>query len=303
MNIFNTTTTTQFFILGCICSSLSAILGGSTFVFTRSLINNFDPLFISYFRYGLTGLIFLSIFFLGFYRVKFKKIDLLLLSIIGIFMFTLFPIFMALGLEITTSSRAGLLYASMPINTIIIACLFRVESFTFHKLIAVIIAFIGVFFCLSEFIDPSAPKPLKGDILMSLGVLSASVFTVFSGNFLKKYGNINVLIFTILIGSLSTFFISMLYGKHIPDISNFSNTAIIYFILLIVPGGVLMMFLWGKALQMITPTQASITLGFNPISATILGNIFLNEVISQRIFIAIGMIILAIIISNKKIKN
>ena len=64
-----------------------------------------------------------------------------------------------------------------------------------------------------------------------------------------------------------------------------------------------MMFLWGKALQMITPIQASITLGFNPISATFLGNIFLNEVVSERIFIAIGMIILAIIISNKKINH
>ena len=70
--------------------------------------------------------------------------------------------------------------------------------------------------------------------------------------------------------------------------------------MLIVPSGVLMMYLWGKALQIISPTQASITLGFNPISATILGNFILNEIISSRIFVAIGLIVIAIFVSNWK---
>ena len=51
---------------------------------------------------------------------------------------------------------------------------------------------------------------------------------------------------------------------------------------------------------MISPTQASITLGFNPISTTILGHIILNEIISSRIFVAIVLIIIAIFVSNWK---
>ena len=74
----------------------------------------------------------------------------------------------------------------------------------------------------------------------------------------------------------------------------------LYLFMLIIPGGILMMYLWGKALQMISPTQASITLGFNPISATILGHFILNEIISSRIFVAIGLIIIAIFVSNWK---
>ena len=289
-----------YFLLGCICSSLSAMLGGTTFVFTRSLVNFLDPITISFVRYGLTGLLFLMFFFIRFKKITFQKEDLIYLTIIGIFMFTLFPIFMALGLEITTSSRAGLLYSTMPIFTIVIAYICKIESFSFAKLLSVIIAFLGVYFCLSEFIDPTAPHPIKGDILMTIGVISASVFTVFSGKFLIKYGNVNVLIFTLFSGSISTFFISFLFGSEISNIFFLSNINYFFLFMLIIPGGVLMMFLWGKALQMISPTQASITLGFNPITATILGHFILNEVISSRIFVAIFLIIVAIFISNWK---
>ena len=289
-----------YFLLGCFCSSLSAMLGGTTFVFTRALVNFLDPITISFVRYGLTGLLFFIFFFISFKKITFQKEDLIYLTIIGIFMFTLFPIFMALGLEITTSSRAGLLYATMPIFTIVIAYICKIESFSFAKLLSVIIAFLGVYFCLSEFIDPTAPNPIKGDILMTIGVISASVFTVFSGKFLIKYGNVNVLIFTLFSGSVSTFFISFLFGSEISNIFFLSNINYFFLFMLIIPGGVLMMFLWGKALQMISPTQASITLGFNPITATILGHFILNEVISSRIFVAILLIIVAIFISNWK---
>ncbi len=276
------------------------MLGGSTFVFTRALVSSLDPLIISFVRYGFTALLFLMFFFVNFKNVKFQKNDLFYMVIIGIFMFTFFPIFMALGLEITTSSRAGLLYATMPIFTIIIACIFKIENFSLSKLISVFIAFSGVYFCLSEFVDPTAPNPIKGDILMTIGVISASIFTVFSGKFLKKYGNINVLILTIFSGSISTTLVSLLLGKKISNILFLSEMHYFYFFMLIVPGGILMMFLWGKALQIISPTQAAITLGFNPITATILGHYILNEIISARIFVAIGLIIIAIIFSNWK---
>ena len=89
-------------------------------------------------------------------------------------------------------------------------------------------------------------------------------------------------------------------GEKISNVLFLTDINYLYLFMLIIPGGILMMYLWGKALQMISPTQASITLGFNPISATILGHFILNEIISSRIFVAIGLIIIAIFVSNWK---
>ena len=93
-------------------------------------------------------------------------------------------------------------------------------------------------------------------------------------------------------------FVSIMIGNNLSDIFLIPKINYIYIFMLTVPGGVLMMFLWGKALQLISPTQASITLGLNPLSATILGHFILDEVVSSRIIIAIFIILIAIVISK-----
>ena len=81
------------FFIGCICSSLSAMLGGTTFVFTRALVTSLDPLVISFMRYGFTGLLFLIFFFISFKKIIFQKNDLIYMALIGIFMLYRFCLF------------------------------------------------------------------------------------------------------------------------------------------------------------------------------------------------------------------
>src|SRR6056300_509466 len=256
-------------VLGSFLASLSAFLGGSTFVFTRLLVENIDPFTLSFLRYGLTGLILFLLSISYFFKNKFDKVDLIPMSLLGLAMISLFSNFMALGLEHTTASRAGLLYATMPLCTIVIAFFFKIEKITFNKSLAVLIAISGVTFCMSEKVDDNLSETLKGDFLMMIGVLAASCFTVFSGKYLKKYGNIQVMIF----------------------------------LMLVIPGGVLMMFCWGKALQLISPTQAAISLGFNPLSAILLGYLILNEPVTFRLAIGFTSIIFAILLANWKLNK
>ena len=54
-------------------------------------------------------------------KTKFSKEDKAPLAFLGLAMITIFPNFMAAGLEYTTAARAGLLYATMPLCTILIA--------------------------------------------------------------------------------------------------------------------------------------------------------------------------------------
>ena len=235
-------------------------------------------------------------------KKKFFKTDLIPLSLLGLAMITLFPNFMALGLEHTTAARAGLLYATMPLCTIIIAYFFNIEKITINKSIAVLLAIAGVSFCMSEKVNENFASTLKGDFLMMIGVLSASCFTVFSGKYLKKYGNIPVMIYVILIGTIFNFFISIIFGKSINNLLEINEFEVAALLMLIIPGGVLMMYCWGKALQLISPTQAAISLGFNPLSAILLGSIILNEEITFKLISGFFSIVIAIILANWKPK-
>ena len=281
-------------------ASLSAALGGSTFVFTRILVDSVDPFTLSFLRYGLTGLILFLLSINIFYKKKFDRFDLIPMSLLGLAMISLFPNFMALGLEHTTASRAGLLYATMPLCTIIIAFFFKIEKITTNKSLAVVIAISGVLFCMSERVEGNFGETLKGDLLMMIGVIAASCFTVFSGKYLKKYGNVPVMVFVIFVGSVINLFVALILGTGLENSYKIGHLEVIAFLMLIIPGGVLMMFCWGKALQLISPTQAAISLGFNPLSAILLGYIILNEQITFKLMIGFVSIIFAIVLANWK---
>ena len=289
-------------LLGSFFASLSAMLGGSTFVFTRYVVDSIDPFTLSFLRYGLTGLILFLLSISVYMNKKFVKADLIPMCFLGLAMITLFPNFMALGLEHTTATRAGLLYATMPLCTIIIAYFFNIEKITLNKSLAVLLAILGVSFCISERVDNNFHDTLKGDFLMMIGVLSASCFTVFSGKYLKKYGNIPVMIFVILIGTILNLIISMIFGNSITSLLEINKFEAAALLMLIIPGGVVMMYCWGKALQLISPTQAAISLGFNPLSAILLGSIILNEEITFKLGIGFISILMAIILANWKSK-
>lgn len=289
-------------LLGSFFASLSALLGGSTFVFTRYVVDSIDPFTLSFLRYGLTGLILFLLSISVYMNKKFAKADLIPMCFLGLAMITLFPNFMALGLEHTTAARAGLLYATMPLCTIIIAYFFNIEKITLNKSLAVLLAILGVSFCMSERVDNNFQDTLKGDFLMMIGVLSASCFTVFSGKYLKKYGNIPVMIFVILIGTILNLIISMIFGNSIISLLEINKFEAAALLMLIIPGGVVMMYCWGKALQLISPTQAAISLGFNPLSAILLGSIILNEEITFKLGVGFISILMAIILANWKSK-
>ena len=290
-------------LLGSFFASLSATLGGSTFVFTRYVVDSIDPFTLSFVRYGLTGLILFLLSISVFIKKKFDRNDFIPMCFLGLSMITLFPNFMALGLEHTTAARAGLLYATMPLCTIIIAYLFKIEKITLNKLLAVLIAITGVTFCMSEKVDSNFSQTLKGDFLMMTGVFAASCFTVFSGKYLKKYGNIPVMIYVIFIGTLINFSLSLSFGSIYESFYQINEFQLAALAMLIIPGGVIMMYCWGKALQMITPTQAAISLGFNPLSAILLGAIILNEQITFRLFVGFLSIIIAIVLVNWNVQK
>ena len=58
-------------ILVSFFGSFSAALGGSSFVFTRQIVDDLDPFTLSFLRYGLIGLILFLLFISVFLKTNF----------------------------------------------------------------------------------------------------------------------------------------------------------------------------------------------------------------------------------------
>jgi drug/metabolite transporter (DMT)-like permease len=101
-----------------------------------------------------------------------------------------------------------------------------------------------------------------------------------------------------VIGSAVLFALAIAFGHPFSGSLDFDLQGWFIMFLLAIPGAALMNFLWGRSLQLITPTQATITVGLNPVTALILGAWILSEPVTMRIIIGVALLITAIIVTT-----
>lgn len=271
-----------------------------TVAFTRLIINQTDPLSLTFFRYGAGALVLLIILLATQRLPRIARRDLIVFFFLGVVMFAAFPYFMARALEDTTVARGALLFAAMPMITMIMGAFFKIEKLTALKTLSVVVGLTGTAIALGESVDQIAPNALRGDVLMFAGMICASSFNVFSKNYFLRYGTLPVLVYTMFIGVAALFILALIFGAPFSGSLSFDLQGWFIVFMLAVPGGAVMMYAWGRALRLITPTQAAITVGLNPVTAIALGAWLLSEPVTVNIMIGFGLIVAAILLANYK---
>ena len=133
---------------------------------------------------------------------------------------------------------------------------------------------------------------------MFLGMLSVSLFNVFSGKYLVRYGNLPVMTYSMFVGVLILLLLALIFGKPFSGSLTFDDWGWFIVFILAAPGGALMIFAWGQALRTITPTQATITIGFNPVTAILLAAWLLSEPITIKVLLGFLLIFSAIVLAS-----
>ena len=281
-------------------AALSTSLGGVTVVLTRLIIAESDPLSLAFLRYGIALAVLAAILVATTRLPRIARADLAVVAALGLTMFSGFPYFMARALEDTTAARGALVFATLPLVTIAIGALFRVERLTALKLLGIAVAIAGTGLALGERVDAAAPDALHGDAFMFLAILCAAFFNVFSGRYLIRYGTLPIMVYTMIPGIAVLFALALAFGRPFTGSLDFDLEGWTIVLLLAVPGAAFMTFIWGRALQLITPTQATITVGLNPVTAILLGAWLLSEPITLRVFAGVVMLVVAIVLANKR---
>lgn len=285
-------------LVGVAFACLSTSLGGMTVALTRLIIHQSEPLSLVFLRYGVGMLVLMGVMLASTRLPRIPARDLLVLAVLGVVMFSGFPYLMARALEDTTSGRAALIFSMLPLTTMVLGALFRVERLTVMKSLAIGVAIAGTMVALGEGVGDVAPQALVGDVLMFGGVVCASSYNVLSKGYLIRHGVLPVLVYTMLVGILVLFALALQFERPLSGSLDFDATGWFVMFLLAVPGGAVMMFSWSRALQLISPTQTAITIGFNPLTAILLGAWLLDEPITLRILGGFVLIVAAVVLAN-----
>ncbi len=130
--------------LGVTLAIISSCLGGTAAAVTRYLVGNADPLTLAILRWGIGFLCVLPIALL--LRVKWpRRSDWPAIAALGLCFFGLFFILYNIAVSYTTAARASLTLSTLPLQTMLVGAVLRIEPLTARKSLGVGIAVLGVF--------------------------------------------------------------------------------------------------------------------------------------------------------------
>jgi drug/metabolite transporter (DMT)-like permease len=169
---------------GFIFILLASIFGGAAQPVVKVGLVTIPPLSFVFLRFLIAGLVVSPWLFKKNFTKSFWK--LLPLSILG----TMNIFFAVFGIERTSATIGQLLYAGVPILTVILLFILFKEKLAKNKVIGVLVGFLGIVcVVLLPIIEKGSrfSGNLLGNVLISGGVISWSLYMVYSRKALKNF--------------------------------------------------------------------------------------------------------------------
>lgn len=167
---------------------ITVIIWSTTFIFSKILLNTFTPLEVMFYRFVIAYFVLLIIY------PKFHKIDSLkeelIFLICGITGGSLYFLTENSAVKISQVSNVGLILATAPIITALLAHFFtKGEQLNKNLIYGFIIAILGVFLVMfnGSFLLKLNPA---GDILALFAAISWSVYSILTKTFGNKYNHL-----------------------------------------------------------------------------------------------------------------
>jgi len=278
--------------LASLAAAIVGIQVGSAIVASRFVLDQTQPASLAFMRYGIGALCLLP-FVLSTPRVPFLKRDLMPMALLGITQFGIVIALANYALQFIPAARVALIFATLPLQTMLFAALLRQESLTFFKTVGVTVTLLGVGLTLGE---STLDGAWKVDLIVLLSASAAAICTVLYRPYLKKYPTLQVSSFGMVASVLFLAFFAMREGffDAVPSFTSLGWLAILF----VGTSSGLGYYLWLWALNNTTPTKVTIFLALNPITATFLGALFLDEQPSFLLVVGLVCVVLGLAVAH-----
>jgi drug/metabolite transporter (DMT)-like permease len=284
-------------LLPAAAAAATGILVGSAMVATRFVIDQTAPASLALLRY-LIGFFCLLPPVLMSARVQFERRDLAPIGLLGIIQFGILIALLNYGLQFIPSARAALIFATMPLLTMVLATILGYEKFTLVKTMGVLLTISGVAFALGEkAVKRGGPADQWiGELAVLASALSGAICSVLYRPYLRKYPTLLVSAFAML---ASVGFLAILawwegFWESLPQFTPGGWLAVVF---IGVSSGI-GYYLWLWALNHTTPTKVTVFLALSPVTAAVLGSLLLAEKIPVMLIFGVACVSLGLWIAR-----
>lgn len=278
---------------------LSVVALGLSFVGIRAIMADEDAAAsLGFLRYGIATLLLLP--FLWRRRVIMPPLRIIaMVALLGILQFGLFHLFVNTALEDIPASRGAVIFALIPIMTMLIAALAGRDTLTGIKLFAAFLSIIGVSLAIGEkaFASDATATGWTGELLFFMAVCCGATYNAFSSRLMQ---NRSVVLLTIIGMSAGTLVIfPVAYGEGIAEvILHYDLRDWLWIAYLAGPAAAFSLFLFNWGLQQLSPSQAAIYVPIAPIMAAAFGALILGEHLSNLFLVGLACAVAGPVIMN-----
>jgi len=292
-------------IKGIIYTILSAVIFGIMPILARLAydggVNSFTLVFLRFIFAVFILFIFLLIKKVDF---KIKRDEIKTLIILGILGYTMTPLTLFMSYDYISVGLATTLHFIYPVVITLISIILYKEKIYFNKIIALILACIGIYLLIEM---GSGDLSIKG-IFLSLG---SGVFYSYYvlGIAHSKIKDINCFVITFYLSVVASIFL-FIVGIFTDQLCfDFSANAWGMSVVIAVFTSIIAVILMQAGIKIVGASTASILSTFEPIVGILLGVLILNERITIRIIMGCVLVVFSVIIlalgekKNTKIPN
>jgi len=280
-------------LLPVAAAAATGILVGSGIVATRFVIDQASPISLALLRYAIGFCCLLPPTLLS-ARMRFERRDLLPIALLGITQFGILVAVLNYALQFIPSARAALIFATMPLLTMVFAAILGYERITPAKVFGVSLTIVGVGFALGEKVVDlgGVTSTWIGELAAFASALSGAICSVLYRPYLRKYPTLPVSAFAML---ASVFFLAALAAGEgfFSSMPRFTGGGWLAVGFIGINSGI-GYYLWLWALNHTTPTKVTVFLALSPITATALGALWLGETISMTFLIGLCCVALGL---------
>jgi len=281
-----------------LAAAATGIQVGAAMVATRFVIDQTGPASLAMLRYAIGVLWLLPVVLLT-PRARFARRDVLPIAVLGIGQFGVLIALLNFGLQSITAGRAALLFATFPLQTMLLAAMLGRERITAAKAAGVALTILGVGLALGgdAVAGVGSPTAWIGVLAVLASAFCGALCSVLYRPYLARYPVPPVGAFAMLasVGFLAA--VATLDGSlaTIPAITGTGWLAILF----IGASSGIGYLLWLWALGHTTPTRVTVFLALSPLTAALLGAAMLGEPVSWGLALGLACVAAGLLLAHR----
>ncbi len=273
-----------------------------SFVWVKQAFTSFEPFTVVFFRLLISAIVLFTILKTIKQLTPLKKQDIKWFAILAFFEPFLYFLGESYGLTVVSSTMGAVIVSTIPLFAPIADRFFFKAKITGLNIIGIVISFSGVLIIILEK-DLSLNAPLYGILLVFMAVFAAIGYTVVLKKIPLHYNAVSIITYQNAIGVFYFLPLFLIFDIRDIDVNTISSEAVWAIVQLAIFASSIAFIFFTYSIRIIGITKANAFVNLIPVFTAIFAWWLLDEPLTLKKFIGIGIVIGGVLISQIKRKK